>query len=360
MYNTNGGLANRLYSLFSALLLSRAIDSQFFCMIAYFCSIDDGQLYNEVFQIDIKSRLPRCSNFRIFDTSSSQVSNSLECWMMPYERYQNKDRRKFLIAVSDQKTRSFQQLLRNKSDIAVSSNCPLLYYWLHNGNNVDTFMRRGLLPSHMKNASPLEKTRFLFKKAFRDHFVVDSEVLSIKNAYKQQLMDYYCSHDSNVTMNLDSFNQFIAVHLRMGTPLSDFPEEFTYLQLDDLPVVINYIYSLNTSYPIFLATDSMKVKEFFTSIYQNRVILYNSKLDYTSDSHMMNKGGSVNNTVFKKKLAMADMILLSESSYLIGTDLSTYSTMAALIGNAQATFAKKNATILCSTCYAFSDYFCVY
>ena len=104
----------------------------------------------------------------------------------------------------------------------------------------------------------------------------------------------------------------------------------------------------------------MKVKEFFTSIYQNRVILYNSKLDYTSDSHMMNKGGSVNNTVFKKKLVMADMILLSESSYLIGTDLSTYSTMAALIGNAQATFAKKNATTLCSTCYAFSDYSRVY
>ena len=51
----------------------------------------------------------------------------------------------------------------------------------------------------------------------------------------------------------------------MGVPYSDFRDEYTYLRAEDLKVAVNYINQLNSSYPIYLATDSFYAKQYFSS-----------------------------------------------------------------------------------------------
>lgn len=271
--------------------------------------------------------------------------------MKSAQRHPKELRRSYLEQVSRMKSTDVMQAYKGKR-LKVNSNCPLLYFWVYNNQTVNHFIRKGLMPPRMRNESAFNITRYLFQQAWNRYITVDKEVIRIMNTFKKPLLYYYQNHSGESSVTLDSFHQFIGVHIRMGYPLSDFSEVATYLYMSDLPVVVDYIRTLNPSYPIFLASDSISAKQFFSNEFGDRLVFYNATNRFSSD-RLMSK--AKHDKSFLNRLVLSDMLLLSQSSYLVGTDYSTFSTMASFLGNCQTTYVRKNNTVLCDTCHAVNE-----
>lgn len=295
-----------------------------------------------------------CNRFMTHATRKVSYDIKVACYLNALERHPNSNRNKHLSMISQLRRTNIKHAYSSKR-VAITGNCPFLYHWLFNNDTTALMVEKGWLPSYLQYSTPFEKTRHLFKELFHGYIEVDKEVKEIKNEYKRKLLNYYSSHSSNTSVNINSFNQYIGIHIRMGHPLSDFPEVFTYLTLSDLPAAVTYINSLDTAYPIFLASDSYAAKVFFFNIFQDRLFFYNATTDYTSDSNVM-KNRVVRNMGLKEKLVMVDLLLLSESSYLIGTNFSTFTTMASFLGDADTVYIQKNVSTLCKTCHTIHDY----
>ena len=300
----------------------------------------------------------RCQRFVIHPSLSSTPSKrKIVCWMQSKERNPKKNIDNYLNRIKQMKNTSIEASFKYNYTVIIDGNCPFLYFWLSNNKTTQSFINHNLLHTSYMYSSPIEKMRILVQIAYHSFFNINPEVNQIKYSYKQQLMEYFIQHSYSKGMNYHSFNQYIGLHIRMGTPYSDFKEVFTYLNPDDLKVAVSYINSLNSSYPIYLATDSFYAKQYFSSIYRDRVVYYSSPVNYTTDTTMMKKQSShISNSDYLEKLVMVDLLLLSESSYLVGTDLSTFSTMASLIGNATTVFIKKSSPVVCTNCYTVHDY----
>lgn len=311
-----------------------------------------------MFSLSTPSTSKRCSRFVIHHSLSSTPSkHTISCWLEPKERFPKKNRDGYLNTIRQMKNTNIEKAYNLNYTVSINSNCPLLYLWLSNEETTQSFINHNLLPQSYKNSPPSAKMRVLVQEAIHRFFIIDPEVERLKQSFKQQLLNYYLQHSSSTGVSLQSFHQYIGVHIRMGHPYSDFTEDFTYLNADDLKVAVDYINQLNSSYPIYLATDSFYAKQYFTNIYHDRLVYYSSPVNYTTDLWMMNNPSSqISNVDFMKKLVMIELLLLAESSYLVGTDLSTYSTMASFIGNATTVFIKKNSPIVCTSCFAISDY----
>ena len=217
-------------------------------------------------------------------------------------------------------------------------------------------MKRKLLSSDLQNEHPVYKTRYIIQKVTREYFKVNKDVIEMKNNMLKKLVAYYTNNISNITIiTTSTFNQYIALHIRMGFPYSDFPEEYTYLNKEDLKVVVSYINTLDYSLPIFLATDSHFARNYFTDIFRNRVITFNGSIEYTTDKEMMKKLNNNNNSSYYDKMVMSDILVLSQSSFLIGTYESTFSTIASWMGQAKTVYVRKNDKKICYDCYTVHD-----
>lgn len=293
----------------------------------------------------------RHQDIRIYNRGPKKSnSRTVSCFMMS-PRHPRSHRVPYLRQVARMKSTDIVESYRGKKR-KVNSNCPLLYFWMYNNQTVDHFINKGLMPVQMRSESPFNKTRYLFQQAWKRYVTVDEEVIQIMNVFKQSLLNYYQSHSGDPTVTLDSFHQFIGLHIRMGYPLADFTEVTTFLYMDDLPVVVNYVRTLNPSYPIFLASDSIAAKRFFSSEFGDRLVFYNTTNSFSSD-RLINRVNR--NKSFLSRLVLSDMLLLSQSSYLVGTDYSTFSTMASFLGNCQTVYVKKNSTVLCDTCHSVNE-----
>lgn len=311
-----------------------------------------------MFSLTTPQSTKRCPRFVIHPSlSSTAPKHTISCWLEPKERFPNNNRRKYLETIRQMKNTDIEKAYKLNYAVSIDSNCPLLYLWLSNGETTQSFINHNLLPPSYKNSPPSAKMRVLVQEAMHRFFIIDPEVEQLKQSYKQQLLNYYLQHSSSKGVTLQSFNQYIGLHIRMGVPYSDFRDEYTYLRAEDLKVAVNYINQLNSSYPIYLATDSFYAKQYFSSIYHDRLIYYSSPVNYTTDRWVMNNPSAhISNVDFMQKLVMTELLLLAESSFLVGTDLSTYSTMASFMGNATTVFIKKYSLSVCSNCYAISDY----
>ena len=195
----------------------------------------------------------RCQRFVIHPSLSSTPSKlTISCWMKPKERYPNKNRDDYLKSIKQMKNTNIETSYKCNYTVSIDGNCPLLYYWLSNNKTTQSFINHNLLPPSYMYSTPFERMKILVQEAYRSFFNINPEVNQIKYSYKQQLMEYFIQHSYSKGMNYHSFNQYIGLHIRMGTPYSDFKEEFTYLKSEDLKVAVSYINSLNSSYPIYL------------------------------------------------------------------------------------------------------------
>lgn len=320
--------------------------------------VDNSLLYNNQFRLVTNQEKHYCYHFKINNNSYSlNNGNSLSCWLKsPHRSHSYQQRQIYLKEIRNFKSSSLTSSYYNNQPIIVNSNCPLLYYWLCNNKTTELFVKRKLLSSDLQNEHPVDKTRYIIQKVTREYFKVNKDVIEMKNNMLKKLVAYYTNNISNITIiTTSTFNQYIALHIRMGFPYSDFPEKYTYLNKEDLKVVVSYINTLDHSLPIFLATDSHFARNYFTDIFRNRVITFNGSIEYTTDKEMMKKLNNNNNSSYYDKMVMSDILVLSQSSFLIGTYESTFSTIASWMGQAKTVYVRKNDKKICYDCYTVHD-----
>ena len=117
------------------------------------------------------------------------------------------------------------------------------------------------------------------------------------------------------------FNEvYDGIQLRMGGKLSDVPMPNHYLTMQSLNVAIQCIKKYSKSKNIYVASDSIRAKQFMKNNVYNKNVSYVNEKSLFSDSQLNNLEG-VSIATYS---AVADLYILGNSQQCIMTDESTF------------------------------------
>ena len=111
-----------------------------------------------------------------------------------------------------------------------------------------------------------------------------------------------------------------AIQLRMGGKLSDVPISFQFLTMESLNVAVQCVGTYCKSNNIYVASDSIKAKQFMRSRLEGKNVSFVNETSLYSDSQLNNMEG----VYIATYTAVADIYILGNSQQCIMTEDSTF------------------------------------
>ena len=202
----------------------------------------------------------------------------------------------------------------NDTLINFCSNCPLFEWLILNNHTYPRLVKLGLIEDLPYNTIHYSTNSFyLLSKVLRNHFSITSE-----------LKNYI---DDNIGYNWEPKNR-IGIHIRKGDPKSDLKESRMFLLDSDISSFLSCpVLKQFKNLTLYLASDSTIAKNTFKRLNSKMgnypILASRSKAQHTS---VYSTPIGPTETLYT---SVADMMSLAQSEYVIGTQYSTYSVVAA-------------------------------